>query len=132
MTQKALIQVVGACFVRGQKILMFRKKQELSNGGLFEFPGGKILPGETPKQALARELKEELGVQQVQVQELIAMSQLSTDQQEIQLAVYRCELFSERFNLTDHDHCQWFGLSEIDFSQVAPLDHEAIRCLMKN
>ncbi|MCY1671762.1 (deoxy)nucleoside triphosphate pyrophosphohydrolase [Novosphingobium sp. SL115] len=54
--------VVAAGLVSDGKVLMQRRPADKEHGGLWEFPGGKVEPGETPEQALARELNEELAI----------------------------------------------------------------------
>lgn len=56
------LHVVGAMIVRGGRILLTKRLPGGPHGGLWEFPGGKVEPGEHPKEALRRELDEELGV----------------------------------------------------------------------
>jgi (d)CTP diphosphatase len=55
-------RVVAAVVERGGLFLVCRRPAAKRHGGLWEFPGGKLLPGESLGQALARELHEELGV----------------------------------------------------------------------
>jgi 8-oxo-dGTP diphosphatase len=57
-----MITVVAALIVRDAKLLVCQRRRDDSHGLRWEFPGGKIDPGETPVEALARELREELGV----------------------------------------------------------------------
>ena len=54
--------VVAAAMRRGGYWLMQRRPAHKAHGGLWEFPGGKVEPGETPAAALVRELDEELGI----------------------------------------------------------------------
>ncbi|RYE91389.1 MAG: NUDIX domain-containing protein, partial [Oxalobacteraceae bacterium] len=56
---------VAAAVIRGadQRILIARRGDTQHQGGLWEFPGGKVEPGETVQAALARELREELGIE---------------------------------------------------------------------
>lgn len=92
-TQKPL-QVAAAVIKNpaGQILILLRDKS-LHQGGLWEFPGGKIEPGETPLQALARELKEELDIVVTTAMPLITVSHQYPDLA-VQLHVYLVEDFS--------------------------------------
>lgn len=57
-----LVHVVGAAIVRDARVLAARRTAPERLAGLWEFPGGKVEPGESDEQALLRELEEELGV----------------------------------------------------------------------
>jgi 8-oxo-dGTP diphosphatase len=58
-----IITVVAAALIDADgRVLLAQRPAHKSLGGLWEFPGGKIHPGETPEAALVRELKEELGI----------------------------------------------------------------------
>ena len=60
MEPKKIIEVVGGIICRDGKYLLGKRPLGKSQGGLWEFVGGKIEPGETPEQALARECMEEI------------------------------------------------------------------------
>jgi mutator protein MutT len=55
------LPVVAAVIRRGDQVLVTRRPLDKANPGLWEFPGGKIAAGETPQEALVREIQEELG-----------------------------------------------------------------------
>ena len=57
-----MVQVVAAILERDGRVLIGRRQAEQSHPLQWEFPGGKVEPGETPERALERELEEELGI----------------------------------------------------------------------
>ena len=57
-----MIAVVAGILLRDGKILLAQRKEAASFALKWEFPGGKIEPGESPEEALERELQEELGI----------------------------------------------------------------------
>jgi 8-oxo-dGTP diphosphatase len=72
MTERRLIHVAaGAIADAAGRILIARRPQGVHQGGLWEFPGGKLLDGETPRQGLDRELAEELGIRVTAARPLI-------------------------------------------------------------
>ncbi len=59
----ATVIVVAAVLVEDGRVLLTQRKKGAHLAGAWEFPGGKVEPGEDPKRALARELQEEIGVE---------------------------------------------------------------------
>lgn len=58
-----MIRVVAGVLEDRGRMLICQRRRDAALGGKWEFPGGKILPSETPRAALARELREELGIE---------------------------------------------------------------------
>src|SRR4051794_25032594 len=71
---KEPVRVVAAVIAhgeRGGRLLLCRRPAGKRHAGLWEFPGGKMLPGESPLAAIRRELAEELGVEVTAVSEMV-------------------------------------------------------------
>ena len=69
MAAKPVVHVAVGVIRRGDRVLIARRPDHLHQGGLLEFPGGKVEPGETVQSALVREIREETGLS-VSVSEL--------------------------------------------------------------
>lgn len=114
------LRVVAGILVGGDRVLACRRSPQRTAGGRWEFPGGKIDDGETPQQALVRELAEELGLS-VTVGELFDRSTTAVDAVSIDLACYLIADHSpEPTASTDHDQLRWQplrALSELDWAE---------------
>jgi 8-oxo-dGTP diphosphatase len=88
------VLVVAALIARAGEVLVARRKEEGERAGLWEFPGGKVEPGEGERAALARELREELGVR-VQVGELYSRLEHIYPDLQVELALYRARLHDD-------------------------------------
>ncbi|MDL9978093.1 (deoxy)nucleoside triphosphate pyrophosphohydrolase [Microbacterium candidum] len=119
------IEVVGAVIVRDGRILAARRGPGMSVPGVWEFPGGKIEPGETPEEALRRELVEELGCT-VQVGDRVT----STDHGHVTLTTYYCRLVEGMPHPFEHSELRWLAPDALADLDWAPADIPAVQLLM--
>ncbi|HOF61021.1 MAG TPA: (deoxy)nucleoside triphosphate pyrophosphohydrolase [Candidatus Latescibacteria bacterium] len=85
------IEVVAAVIRRGGRVLVTQRNPDSHMGGMWEFPGGKVEPGETHAETLKRELREELGVRTI-VGEKITLIRHAYPDRTVRLHFYRAEL----------------------------------------
>ena len=113
------LKVVCMVAKKDGRVLLFRRAQGAKNQGLWEFPGGKIQAGEGPKEALQREIREELSVGVVVGAPL---NMVRNDQ--VELHPFFVESFSENnCELQEHDTLKWVGLSDLQEMDLLPLDY---------
>lgn len=122
------IRVVGAVFVDGDRVLACRKAPGKSLAGMWEFPGGKIEPGESPEEALARELEEELSLAAT-VGDKVTTTIHTYDFATIELTTFLCTIQSGELALTDHDAIRWVTASEARTLEWAPADIPAVELI---
>ena len=122
------IRVVGAVFHDGERFLACRKKPGKPLEGLWEFPGGKIEPGETPEQALAREIREELNLI-AEVGQKVTTTTYEYDFATIELTTFYCTLVDGGLRLTDHDATKWVTSTEAAHLTWAPADIPAVEAI---
>ena len=113
-----VLVVVGAAIVRDGRLLAARRSAPPAVAGGWEFPGGKVEPGESEVAALVRECREELGVE-VWVGALLG----TVAPAEFVLRVYRAVLVAgEPRPLQDHDELRWLAAHELADVPWLPAD----------
>lgn len=126
------IEVVAALLCRGEQFLICRRPAHKARAGLYEFPGGKVEPGETPQQALQRECAEELSID-AQIGDPVADVYHSYPDLTIHLTLYAATIPTGAPKAIEHDDLQWIRISQLDQYPFCPADiafHNAIRQLM--
>jgi 8-oxo-dGTP diphosphatase len=117
--------VVGAALLRDGRVLASRRTGPPSLAGYWEFPGGKVEPGETDGQALVRELREELGV------EAVVGGRVGDDVEvgeALLLRVYLATAVGEP-SLVDHDAHRWLSVDELDDVPWIAVDAPVVEAL---
>lgn len=113
------VPVVAAVIRKGDAVLLGLRPPEKRHGGLWEFPGGKVAPGESEAEALARELLEELGVEVEQVGELLAAFRDPGSLFEIRFRSVRIHGLPEAL---EHTELRWVTRAEARGLPLAPTD----------
>ena len=111
--EKRQVYVVAGAIIKDNKVFAAQRGNKGETKFKFEFPGGKLEPGETPEQALARELREELKIE-VEVHELITSIIDEYPTQVLHIDTYRCTLISGTPTLTEHIAMAWSTKDELD------------------
>lgn len=136
MANTDVLQVVALALfhpVRKRYLIVRRNAKQNSGAGHWEFPGGKIEPGENHTQALAREILEELGfaIKEDQLS-FIHSNKYKYPQRLIEIHLYRYEKAIDQFLLVDHDQYAWVDATEIHTFDLAPADLPFIKHLYKD
>ncbi|WP_456085978.1 (deoxy)nucleoside triphosphate pyrophosphohydrolase [Ligilactobacillus animalis] len=109
-----MIKVAAAVIVSEGKILVAKRKNERLGGGFWEFPGGKLEPGETPKQACQREVAEELG-DQCEVLERIDVSRhFETPYGELEIDFFWTKLKTYNLKLVAASEYRWLTPEQLE------------------
>lgn len=117
------IEVVAAVIRKNDKILSTERGYgELE--GFWEFPGGKIEPGENKEQALKREIMEEMNVE-IEVEDYITTVEYNYPTFHLIMHSFICELDGD-FELLEHHAAKWLTRNELDDVKWCPADVEIV------
>ena len=109
-----MVQVVAAIIERDGRILVGQRTLEQSHPLKWEFPGGKVEPGETPAEALARELEEELAIRSAVGEEIRRYEYTYPGKKPVELIFFQVRQFEgEPRNLIFHE-MRWQPASELE------------------
>jgi len=119
--------VVAAVIRREGRVLLTRRRRGSHLAGYWEFPGGKLEPGEAPEDALIRECREELGVD-VRVRDILDVTFHRYPEKDVLLLFYDAELVAGEVQDLDHEEHAWCTAADLDSYQMPPAD---VRILAK-
>ena len=131
MSDKPLLLVVACALVDAdRRVLIAQRPEGKSMAGLWEFPGGKLEPGETPEAALIRELSEELGIETKQAC-LAPLSFVSHAYESIHLLMplYVCRKWKGMPQAREHQALKWVRPQALRDYPMPPADEPLIAAL---
>jgi len=122
------IEVVAAIIRKGDKIFATQRGYG-DFKDWWEFPGGKMEVGETPEEALVREIREELSAE-ISVDEFLCTVEYDYPQFHLTMHCFLCSLIGEALHLNEHEAAKWLTKDEFDSVKWLPADvkvEEAIK-----
>lgn len=129
MESRKTIKVVAAVIRDGDRIFATQRGYGDFKGG-WEFPGGKIEVGETPQEALIREIKEELETE-IEVGELIDTIEYDYPTFHLSMDCFWAEIVSGDVVLKEHEEAKWLAKDELDSVEWLPADITLIEQIKK-
>ena len=114
------VHVVAALIINQDKVFATQRGYgEFKDG--WEFPGGKIEPGETPEQALKREIQEELATQ-IRVAQPLTTVEYDYPTFHLSMQCFLCKVEKDNLTLLEHEAAQWLSYDELNSVDWLPAD----------
>ena len=127
MNERKHIEVVAAIILRERRIFATQRGYGEWKDW-WEFPGGKIEPGESTEDALKREIREELATE-IEVDELLTTVEYDYPKFHLTMHCYLCTIISGDLSLLEHEDARWLALDELDCVKWLPADKDVIEKL---
>lgn len=123
-----MIEVVAAMIRKDGRFLICQRPEGKNCASMWEFPGGKVEPGETNEAALAREIREELRCG-IAVREKLAETTHAYPSIEIHLTLYAADLTEGAPECLEHARIAWIGMGEAANYTFCPADAKLMRAM---
>ena len=121
------IEVVAAIIKKDGAVLATQRGYGDFAGG-WEFPGGKVEPGETPEQAIVREIEEELGAA-IAVDRFVVTVEHDYETFHLTMHCFLAHVAKGRLELLEHSAARWLSLDHIDEVNWLPADVEVVEAI---
>ena len=126
-----MIDVVAAVIQNEEgKILIAQRNLKKSQGGLWEFPGGKIEPNETKEKAIIREIKEEMDID-IETKKFIDQKVFNYPDKDINLIAIECKQIKGDIKLNEHEDIKWVNKNELRNFNFAPADEFIVQTILR-
>lgn len=127
MEARSRIKVAAAVIVRDNKILV-TKRGYGDYKGFWEFPGGKLEEGESAKDAVVREIKEELAVE-IKTEKYLGCVEYDYPSFHLSMDSFLCHIVKGEITLLEHEGAKWLDLTELKSVNFLPADVEVVKLL---
>ena len=127
---KKTIEVVAAIIIKDSKVFATQRGYGEWKDW-WEFPGGKIEPGEAPGDALKREICEELATE-IEVGNLLTTVEYDYPKFHLIMHCYLCSIISGQLSLLEHEDARWMGKEELNLVKWLPADVEVVNLLLQS
>jgi 8-oxo-dGTP diphosphatase len=125
------VEVVGAIIRNDQgEILCALRSPKMSLPNLWEFPGGKIDPGETPQESLVREIREELGCE-IQVGKKVEDTLHDYPGITVRLITFEARIIKGTPHPREHAELRWVKVDELESLKWAPADIPTVKKIVR-
>ena len=129
-TIRVVAAIITAVNENGEPIIFATQRGYGDLKGGWEFPGGKIEEGETPEEALVREIEEELETE-IEVGDLIDTIEYDYPKFHMTMDCFMCSIISGRLTLLEHEAARWLAADELWQVKWLPSDIRVIEELEK-
>ena len=126
--EKKVTEVVAALIWDGDRFLICQRPAHKARGLLWEFVGGKVEPGESKEQALARECREELAVT-ISVGEVFMEVDYDYPDPNVHLTLFNAVIIEGTPRMLEHHDIRWIAVNEMPQYEFCPADEIILRKL---
>lgn len=123
------LQVVAGILVEGDRVLLAQRSRHRSFPLLWEFPGGKVEPGETQEAALIREFQEELGIEVRPIEVHSRITYVGNEGREVRVLFFRVRRTLGEPMPLDVEAVNWFTAPELHTLAIIPANRDVMRQL---